>query len=257
MNLSKEELQFIDNYLENSDVIYTDVRLELTDHIASAIEEELEESPSKTFYEVFKNYMVHNKKSLLKNLEEQQAKLRDKIIMRFGNGFLAKEVLFLMVLIVLVSGSVEFNFSEDSLLGVNFSIGAIALLYYFFKFHKTKKTSIGAALLSLVLIPMYIPFYIQNPILLFLIIPVMVIVKLLYKKIEVKINKQWAIVFIVLFTVICFPLIIWFVKYSKQFVTNDMVEGYFFFQLTMWYLLFKTLIDYKKELDVKYQGVFN
>ena len=42
MNLSKEELQFIDNYLENSGVIYMDVRLELTDHIASAIEEELD-----------------------------------------------------------------------------------------------------------------------------------------------------------------------------------------------------------------------
>ena len=55
MNLSKKELQFIDTYLKNSDVIYTDVRLELTDHVASAIEVELTESPSQTFYEVFKS----------------------------------------------------------------------------------------------------------------------------------------------------------------------------------------------------------
>lgn len=256
MNLSKEELQFIDNYLENSDVIYTDVRLELTDHIASTIEEELAENADATFYEVFKKYMVRNKKSLLKNNEVQQIKLREKIIMLFGKGFLAKEVLFLMVLVVLLSGFVEFNFSEDSLLGVNFSIGVIALLYYYFNFHKTKKTSTGAALMSIVLIPMYIPFYVQNPLILFLIIPLAVIAKLLYKKIERKINKQWVIILVVLYTAICIPLFLWVVKYSEQFVTDDIVEGYFFFQLTMWYVLFKTLMRYKIELDDKYQGIF-
>lgn len=257
MNLSKGELQFIDTYLKNSDVIYADVRIELTDHIASAIEEELIESPNKTFYAVFKSYMVRNKKSLLKNHEEQQVKLRDKIIMLFGKSFFTKEVLFLMVLAVLISRFVVLNFSEDNLLGINLSIGVIALLYYFFKFHKTKKTSTGAALISIVLIPMYIPFYFQNPIVLFLIIPVMVIAKLLYKKIGKRISKAWSIMFVVLFTAICAPLFIWFVKYSEQFVTEGIVEGYFFFQLIMWYVLFKTLVGYKKELDVKYKGIFN
>lgn len=257
MNLSKEELQFIDTYLKNSDVIYTDVRLELTDHVASAIEAELAENPSETFYEVFKRYMVLNKKNLLKNHEEQKAKLMDKIIIRFGKGFLAKEVLLLIVIAVLVSGFIELNFSQEILISVNLCISVIATLYYFLKFHKTKKTSVGASLMTIMLIPIYIIFYIQNPFGLFLIIPVMVIAALLYKKIERRINKERSMVFVALFTMICAPLFTLFTKWSEQFVVDDIVEGYFFFQLIMWYVLFKTLIMYKKELDTKCKEIFN
>jgi len=257
MNLSKKELQFIDTYLKNSDVIYTDVRLELTDHVASAIEVELEGNPSKTFYEVFKSYMVHNKKSLLKNHEEQKAKLRDKIIMRFGKGFLAKEVLFLLVLAMLVPGFIDLSFSQEIIMRVNFSIGIMALLYYFFKFHKTKKTSVGASLISIILIPIYLPFYIQNPLILFFLIPVVVIAKLLCEKIEKRYGKDWSMVFGGVFTIVCIPLFFLFTKWSEQFVTDNIIEGYFFFQLIMWYVLFKTLIRYKKELDIKYKGILN
>jgi ATP/ADP translocase len=35
-NLQKEQIKFIDNYLQKSDVIFVDIRAELTDHIASA-----------------------------------------------------------------------------------------------------------------------------------------------------------------------------------------------------------------------------
>jgi len=257
MNLSKEELQFIDTYLKNSEVIYTDVRLELTDHVASAIEAELEEKPNETFYEVFKNYMVYNKKSLLKNHEEQQFKLREKIAMRFGKGFLAKEVLFLIMLAVLIPGLLELDFSENILIYVNFCIGAIVVLYYFFKFHKTKKTSVGTALISMALIPIYIPIYIKNPIALLFLIPVMIIVALFQEKIKKRISKEWSIVFVALFIMICSPLFVWFTKWSEQFLTNNILEGYFFFQLIIWYVLLKTFITYKKELDVKYKGIFS
>ncbi len=257
MNLSKEELQFIDTYLKNSDVVYTDVRLELTDHIASAIEEELEENPNETFYEVFKRYMVFNKKSLLKNHEEQKAKLRDKIIIRFGKGFLAKEVIFLIVLAVLTPSFIDLSFSKDRLVGANLCISIIATLYYFLKFHKTKKTSIGASLMSIMVIPIYISIYINNPFGLFLIAAVIILATLLYKKIEKRISKEWSIIFMVLFTMICAPFFILFTKWSEQFVTDNILEGYFFFQLVMWYVLFKTLLVYKKELDVKYKGIFS
>jgi len=257
MNLSKEELQFIDTYLKNSDVICTDVRLELVDHVASAIEVGLEGNPDQTFYEVFKSYMVHNKKSLLKNLEEQQAKLREKIIMRFGKGFLAKEVLFLLVLAVLIPSLIELSFSQEILMRVNVCISIIATLYYFLKFHKTKKTSVGASLMSIMLIPIYVTFYIQNPFGLFLIAPVMVLATLLHKKIEKRISKDWSMVFMALFTMVFASLFILFTKWSEQFVTDNIIEGYFFFQLIMWYVLFKTLIRYKKELGIKYEGIFN
>jgi len=257
MNLSKKELQFIDTYLKNSDVIYTDVRLELTDHVASAIEVELEENPSKTFYEVFKSYMVHNKKSLLKNHEEQKAKLRDKTILRFGKGFLAKKVLFLLVLAVIIPDFIELNFSEDIKMGVNFAFCLIMVLYYHIQFYKTKKTSVGGGLGAVIAYVIYLPIYVKNPVILLFLIPVMVLTALFYKKIEKRYSKTYSIAFVIVFTMIIIPLFILFTKWSEQFVTENILEGYFFSQLIMWYVLFKTLIVYKKELDIKYKAIFN
>jgi hypothetical protein len=64
MKLSKQEIQFIDQYLQKADVIFVDVRSELTDHIASAVEEKIE-AEELPFYDAFKAYMVVNKKMLL------------------------------------------------------------------------------------------------------------------------------------------------------------------------------------------------
>ena len=65
--LCKENIQFIETYLENSDVYYADIRMEMTDHVASAIEAKMELENSDDFYSVFKNYMVENKANLLEN----------------------------------------------------------------------------------------------------------------------------------------------------------------------------------------------
>lgn len=64
MKLSKEEIQFIDNYLQQSDVVFVDVRAEITDHVASAVEEKMN-LENITFYDAFKDFMVKNKKELL------------------------------------------------------------------------------------------------------------------------------------------------------------------------------------------------
>ncbi|MFT5627364.1 MAG: hypothetical protein ACJA1H_001808 [Glaciecola sp.] len=64
--LDKENVLFIENYLENSDVFYADIRLEMTDHVASKIEH-LMDSENTEFYEAFKSYMVTNKAVLLEN----------------------------------------------------------------------------------------------------------------------------------------------------------------------------------------------
>ena len=39
MSLSSENIKFIDNYLKNSEVIYYDIRMEMLDHVASAVEQ--------------------------------------------------------------------------------------------------------------------------------------------------------------------------------------------------------------------------
>lgn len=64
--LSQEEITFIDNYLQKSDLVFVDIRAELTDHIASAIEEKME-AENLGFYDAFKDFMVNNKKQLLKS----------------------------------------------------------------------------------------------------------------------------------------------------------------------------------------------
>lgn len=64
--LNKEEIQFIDNYLQKAEVVYFDIRSEMIDHIASGVETKME-SRNLNFYEAFKQYMVANKNELLKN----------------------------------------------------------------------------------------------------------------------------------------------------------------------------------------------
>ena len=46
-------------------------------------------------------------------------------------------------------------------------------------------------------------------------------------------------------------------KWSKPFVTDKIIVSNFFLQVIMWYILFKTLVGYKKEVDKKYKGIFN
>jgi len=62
--LKKEQIQFIDKFLQKSDVIFVDIRAEMTDHIASAVEEKMREE-NLDFYDAFKDYIIKNKKELL------------------------------------------------------------------------------------------------------------------------------------------------------------------------------------------------
>ncbi|MEP0211997.1 MAG: hypothetical protein ABJD66_02195 [Cellulophaga sp.] len=80
MSLTKENIQFIDTYLKNSDIMFTDVRTEMVDHVATAVLEKIEEE-NLTFYDAFKAYMVVHKKDLLK-YNKQFKKTTDKIVLK-------------------------------------------------------------------------------------------------------------------------------------------------------------------------------
>lgn len=60
--LTTQEISFINKYLKNSGVQYADIRYEMTDHVATALEE-LEGE----FYDNFKEYMVKHKALLLES----------------------------------------------------------------------------------------------------------------------------------------------------------------------------------------------
>ncbi|AWA29238.1 hypothetical protein HYN48_03560 [Flavobacterium magnum] len=65
MSLTSENIEFIDNYLKHSNVIYADIRSEMTDHIATAVEAGMTETGWE-FLTVFKEYMAKHKKELMK-----------------------------------------------------------------------------------------------------------------------------------------------------------------------------------------------
>lgn len=69
MKLSQENIQFIDTYLENSEIHFADIRMEMVDHIASSLEAELELNNELSFYDAFKAYMISNKTRLLQDNE--------------------------------------------------------------------------------------------------------------------------------------------------------------------------------------------
>ena len=89
MRLEKEDIQFIDTYLENSDVVYADIRMEMVDHVASDIENRMEAGDTRSFYEVFKTYMVENKAQLLKDNKQFLKSADKKIWKTFLKAFLS------------------------------------------------------------------------------------------------------------------------------------------------------------------------
>lgn len=60
-SLNRQQIQFIYNYLEHSGIEYLDARVEMADHVASALE-----AMEGDFNENFRQYMLENKDSLLK-----------------------------------------------------------------------------------------------------------------------------------------------------------------------------------------------
>ena len=68
--ITTQNLKFIDNYLKNSEIFYDDIRMELNDHIASAVEEKMLRENS-DFYDAFKDFMIHNKKEILRELDKK------------------------------------------------------------------------------------------------------------------------------------------------------------------------------------------
>lgn len=81
MKLTKENIQFIDNYLKNSEVIYYDIRMEMLDHVATAVEQKMEVE-NLDFYDAFKSYMVLNKKGLMEQ-NEKNLKFNFSVILTF------------------------------------------------------------------------------------------------------------------------------------------------------------------------------
>ena len=101
MKLTREQIQFIDQYLLKSEVFFVDTRMELTDHIASAVEEKMQ-SENLDFYDAFKDYMIVNKKELLKQNKTSWQDL-EKTAQTFFKAFLHPVIVLILPLSYLIS----------------------------------------------------------------------------------------------------------------------------------------------------------
>ena len=144
MKLSKENIQFIDNYLKNSEVIYYDIRMEMVDHISSAIEHKME-TEDLDFYDAFKEYMVVNKKDILKGNKDGTSVSYSKEIFKNFLLFLIKPF---MLIGLLVSFSFFYFFEVKNYFSDSFSINnlffvsiisvAFFQIFYFYFFLKER-----------------------------------------------------------------------------------------------------------------------
>lgn len=100
MSLSSENIKFIDNYLKNSEVIYYDIRMEMLDHVATAVEQKMEVE-NLDFYDAFKSYMVVNKKEILKGNKEEGLHFKEPL-KKFGLFVIQPFQLYLAVCIYLM-----------------------------------------------------------------------------------------------------------------------------------------------------------
>ena len=130
MKLTKENMQFIDTYLENSDVVYVDIRLEMVDHIATGVEEKMR-SEQIDFYDAFKDYMVVHKKSILKNNKRRYSYSWESI-KQFLLFLVKPYMLFLNVALFFFFKKIDVNryFNEDFTVNNMFS-GLIIVLFLF------------------------------------------------------------------------------------------------------------------------------
>ena len=123
MKLTPNNIQFIDNYLKNSEVIYYDIRMEMLDHVATAVEQKMEVE-NLDFYDAFKSYMVVNKKEILKGNKFWSIYSKDTIL-----NFLKFLIHPIMILI-----SVSFYFFYKNVAVSNYFSESFTIRNLFFVF---------------------------------------------------------------------------------------------------------------------------
>lgn len=142
MKLTEDEIKFINNYLKNSEVIYYDIRLEMIDHIATAVEQKMKDE-NLNFYDAFKDYMVLNKKEILKANHVWSMYSKDTIL-KFLK-FLANPLMIILAFIfyfffanIDVKNYFPNSFSINNFFLVSILIVAVFQILYFYVYLKER-----------------------------------------------------------------------------------------------------------------------
>lgn len=107
MKLSKQEIQFIDNYLQKHDFVFVDIKAEMIDHIAAAVEDKMDKE-SIDFYDAFKSYMITSRKDILKS-NKQNWGISFSELKKFTLFLVQPQMLIVLVLLFIASQSFENN----------------------------------------------------------------------------------------------------------------------------------------------------
>ncbi len=255
--LTKQNIQFIDNYLKNSGIEYLDVRVELLDHVASTLEAQLNEDNTLTFYDAFKNYMVANKKQLLTDYNARKQDVFLKVIYQHGKSFLKGDTVVLLFVLILVQQYFQFKIDENIFQYTNFLLLLLMIVTSLLFFRKERKTSLGSQVLTSLVLPYYVFGGKANPIsAIFLCLFFVIYYKLFnkYKKMLIDKNRNLATYITLGALIVCwFSISIFLVKLTKEYINNTIITYYYIFQLVAWYALFKSLFYYKAEIRNQYK----
>lgn len=157
--LSNEQIQFIDNYLYNSGVRYIDIRCEMTDHVATALEK-----MEGDFGQNFSGYMISNKKELLSGNKVFKAGALSRAIASFWANYSNPKFLIGIAILVLFSFTMVNQIGYEELY-TYFLLGNVAVFFgfyilwiYFWVVKKNRYSVIDRLLLISWFIPMLIRF---------------------------------------------------------------------------------------------------
>lgn len=148
--LTKEHIQFTDRYLEKSGVRYVDIRYEMTDHVATALE-----NREGDFYENFRQYMVQHKQELM-----QSNHYFKKLALRRAFGIFKTNVLkpafwIIAFVIFATAKSVnQFGVSAETII-TNMEMSSLiisSIIYFYFIYYWMFKKEVHSVLMRLLLI---------------------------------------------------------------------------------------------------------
>lgn len=144
MNLTTEQINYIENYIQSFDIKWYEIQVELTDHMISIMEEIWEQDPELTFHQVkhqaeqrfgsgyFKTIVAERKTILHKEYNRQQRKMVAE--------FLKFPKIIASILLGVVAYQVSFYFENPAkyvsgLFGLLF-LSAVPMSYSWFKNRK-------------------------------------------------------------------------------------------------------------------------
>ncbi len=157
MKLTETQIKFIDKYLKNSGVDYLDIRYEMTDHVATAIE-----NKEGDFYDEFKAYMTENKRELLNSNNKFRRTARNKAIkLLFSNMLSTWGIILLGCLFglsLLASAYIGIEMVSDILNSAyNLLMIGLGIAYFHANFFKKEKLwSVTDKLLGMLCLIMYL-----------------------------------------------------------------------------------------------------